>query len=137
MNSHTGLQQDGLKALMNYNDNNNIDMSANLQNGDFSIVIGLLKRQTLPKNRESSNLNAMNVSPQNFDVNCGYWYMNSPNLFESNNHNSIDYTNKRDETDRNRYVMENNRLPDGICIDVMLPSSKHNKYSNMEYNNVF
>ena len=31
--------------------------------------------------------------------------------------------------------MENNGLPDGVGIDVMLPASTLNQYSYMEYNN--
>ena len=31
--------------------------------------------------------------------------------------------------------MEDNGLPDGVGIDVMLPASALNQYINMEYNN--
>ena len=40
MNSHTDLQQSGFKYLTNYNDKNDTDINANLQNGDTSSGIG-------------------------------------------------------------------------------------------------
>ena len=58
--------------------------------------------------------------------------MNSSTGSESNNNNSIDYTNKRGEISPNRCSMENNGLPDVVGIDVMLHPSAPNKYNNME-----
>ena len=48
INSHTVYQQNGLKLLMKYNDRDDMDMNANLHNGDISSVIGLLNSHTLP-----------------------------------------------------------------------------------------
>ena len=58
--------------------------------------------------------------------------MNSPPGSESNNNNSLYYTDKRDEKSLNRYEMENNTLQDGVGIDVMLHVSTLNQYANME-----
>ena len=71
----------------------------------------------------------------NGDLNGGYCYMNSSTGSESNNNNSIDYTNKRGEISPNRCSMENNGLPDVVDIEVMLAASTLNQYTNMEYNN--
>ena len=93
MNSHTDLQHSGLESLMNDNDRIDKDMNDNLQNGYVNSVIGLLNSHTLPQDNESINLNDMNMSVENGN----YCYMNSSIISESKNHNSIDYTNKRDE----------------------------------------
>ena len=77
----------------------------------------------------------MNMSVEIFYVNGNYFYMNNYTVSESKNHNSIDYTKKRDENSTNIYLMEINGLPDGICIDDMLPAPILNQYVNMEYNN--
>ena len=61
--------------------------------------------------------------------------MNSSTGSESNNHNSMDYTKKIEDISTNRYLIENNALPDGVRIDIMLPASTLNQYANMEYNN--
>ena len=55
MDSHTDLQQNCFKLLMNYNDISDKDMNDHLQNGDVSSGIGLLNRHTLPQYYESSN----------------------------------------------------------------------------------
>ena len=102
------------------------------QNGDVSSGIGLLKNHTFPQDIEPSNLNYMIMSVDNGDVNGDYCYRNSSTGSESKNHNSINYTNKIDEISTNRYLMENIELPDGVGIDVMLPVSKLNQYSNTE-----
>ena len=73
----------------------------------------------------------MNMSIKNGDINVGYCYINSSAASESNNHNSIDYTKKRDENYPNIYVMENNGFPDGVGIDVMLPAPTINQCDNM------
>ena len=57
--------------------------------------------------------------------------MNSSTGSESKNHNSMDYTKKIEDISTNRYLMENNVLPDGVGIDIMLPASTLNQYANM------
>ena len=52
-----------------------------------------------------------------------------------NNHNSVDYTKKRDEISTNIYLRGNNGLLHGVYIDDMLPESSPNQYFSMEYNN--
>ena len=37
---------------MNYNDSDDMDMNANLQNGDVSSRIGLIKSHTIPQHRK-------------------------------------------------------------------------------------
>ena len=49
MNSHTDLQQNGLKSLNNYNDRNDTVMNETLQNEDVSSGIGLINNHTLPQ----------------------------------------------------------------------------------------
>ena len=39
----------------------------------------------------------MNMGVENGDFNGGHFYMNSPTVPKSNNHNFIDSTNKRDQ----------------------------------------
>ena len=97
MNTHTDLQHNGFKSLMNYNYMNDTDMNDNLQNGYMSSGIGLLNSHTLPQDNESINLNDMNMSVENGN----YCYMNSSIISESKNHNSIDNTKKRDEIPTN------------------------------------
>ena len=63
----------------------------------------------------------MNISVENDDINCDYYYMNSSNESFIKNHNSIDYTKKIDEISTNRYLREYNGLTDGLDIDYMLP----------------
>ena len=72
----------------------------------------------------------MNISVEKSDVNGDYFYMNSSTGSEPNNHNSIDYK-KIYEISTNRYLMENNGLPDGVGIDDMLPKYTLNQYVNM------
>ena len=67
----------------------------------------------------------------NGDATIDYFSINSSTGSKSKNHNSIDYTNKRDNFSTNGYLMENNILPDGVGIDDMLPSSALNQYFNM------
>ena len=54
---------------MNDNTRNDTDMNDTLQNGDLSSGIGLLNIHTLPQYNESSDLNEMNMSVDNGDVN--------------------------------------------------------------------
>ena len=110
-------------------------MNTNLQNVDMSNGIGLLNSHTLPQDNKSSNLNEMNMSIGNCDVNGGYCYMNISTVSESNIHNYIYYTKKREKISPKRYLMEKNGLLDGVGIDAMLPASTLDKYANMEYNN--
>ena len=63
------------------------------------------------------------------------FHMYSPTVSVTNNHNLIDFTKKIDKFSTNRYLSENNVLPDGVGIDIMLPASTLNQYANMEYNN--
>ena len=62
---------------MNYNYWDDMDMNSNLQNGDVSSGIGLLKIHTLPPYNESGNLNETNMGIENGDVNGGHCYINS------------------------------------------------------------
>ena len=80
------------------------------------------------------SFNEMYMSVDNGDINYDYCYMNSSNGSKSKNHNSIDYTNKRDEISTTRYLMENNRLTNSVGIGIMLTASTLNQYANMEYN---
>ena len=66
------------------------------------------------------------MSVDNGDVNGDYCYMNGSNVSESKNNNYINYKKKRDDISTNRYLMKNNGLPDGVGIDVMLPTSALN-----------
>ena len=79
----------------------------------------------------------MNMSVDNCDVNGDYCYTNSSTGSEPKNHISIDYTNKIYEISTNRYLMKNNRLPDGVGIDIMLPASSLSQYYNLKYNNKY
>ena len=79
----------------------------------------------------------MNTIVDNGDVNGVYCYMNSSTGYESDNNNSIDYTNKRDEISTKIYLMGSNGLPYGVGIDFILPASALNQYTNMEYNNEY
>ena len=75
------------------------------------------------------------MSVENGDVNVDYFYINSSTGNFINNHNYIDYTNRRYEMYTNIYLRENNGLRDGVDIDDMVPESATNQYVNMEYNN--
>ena len=86
--------------MMNDNDRNNIDMNNNLWNGDVSIGIVLLNNRTLPQDKESNNLNDMNMSVDNGDVNGDYFYMNIFTRSYSNIQNFIDYTIKNNFFDQ-------------------------------------
>ena len=57
--------------------------------------------------------------------------MNSSTGYVSKNNNTIDYTKKIYEISTNIYLIENNGLPDGVGIDVMLAASTIIQYSNM------
>ena len=111
------------------------DMNGTLHNGDASSGNGLLNSHTLSHYNDSIKLNEMNKSVENGDVNGYYCYMNRYTGSFINNHNPIDYTNKRDGISTSRYLRENNGLPDDVDIDYMLPSSALNQHVNMEYNN--
>ena len=73
-----------------------MDMNDNLHHGYLSSGIGLLNSHILPPYKKSSNLNEINMGVENGDVNGGHCYMNSSTGSESNNHNSVDSTKKRD-----------------------------------------
>ena len=107
-------------------------MNYTLHNVDVSSVIGLLNRNNLPQAKKSIKVNEMNMSVENGDVNVGYCYINSSTGYFIRNHHSIDYKNKRDEISANRYLRENNGLPDGVDIDDVLSASSLNQYFNME-----
>ena len=77
------------------------------------------------------------MSVENGDTNGDYYYMNSFNGSIINNHNSIEYKNKRDEIAPNRHLRENNGLPDGVDIDDILPASVLNQCVNIKYNNKY
>ena len=74
------------------------------------------------------------MSVENGDVNDDYCDMNRFTGSHIKNHNSVHYTNKRDETSTNRYLSVNNELLDGVDIKNMLPASTLNSYVNMKYN---
>ena len=76
----------------------------------------------------------MNTGVGNDDFNGNYCYMNSSTGSVINNHNLIDYKNKRNEFSTNRYLWKNNGLPDDVEIDYMSPAYPLNLYVNMEYN---
>ena len=120
---------------MNDYDRNDTDKNTTLDHLDVSSEISLLNIHALTQHNDSSNMNEMNISVENSDVNGDCYYMNFSTVSESNNHNTIDYKKKRDEIFTNRHLMKNNGLQDGVGIDVMLPASALNQYSNMEYNN--
>ena len=48
-NSHTIYQHIGLKSYINYNDRDDMELNANLHNGDLSSAAGLLNSHTLPQ----------------------------------------------------------------------------------------
>ena len=77
----------------------------------------------------------MNMSVENGDVNSDYGYINSSTRSVRKYHDSIDYTNKRDEIFTNRYLREKNVLQVCVYIDYMLPASALNQYVNTENNN--
>ena len=112
-------------------------MNANLQNDYVGSGIDLINSHALSQFNESSNLNEMNWDVLNVYVSDVHCYINSHTLYEANNHNSIDYTRKRDENSPNRSEMENSVLQDGIDIGVMLPESALQQYSNLEDNNEY
>ena len=65
------------------------------------------------KYHKSSKLSKMNISVDNGDVNGDYFYMSISTWSVINNHNSIGYTNNRDEVSTNRYLRGNNGLTGG------------------------
>ena len=135
MKVHNYLKHNGLEYPMNDNDRNDTYMNETLHNGDMGSGIGLLNSHNIPQYKKSSNLNLMHMSVENGDANGDYCYMNGSTISESNNHNSVEYTKKRDEIYTNIYVMENNGLTDGVGIGDMLLASALNQYINMKYNN--
>ena len=66
---------------MNDNDRNDTYIIYTLQNGDLISGIGLLNSNTLPQDNESSNLNDINISDDNDDVNDNYCYISSYTVF--------------------------------------------------------
>ena len=131
MKSHSIYQHNDLKPLINLNNRDDIDMSSVLKNGYVSSGIGLINRHALYQFNKSSYFNDMDCGVENDDVSGGYYFMNSHTLSEANNHNSIDYTKKRDGNVSNVSEMEDTELQDGVDIDVMLPASTLHQYSNM------
>ena len=71
----------------------------------------------------------MNV--YNGDFNGDYFHINSLTVSVTNNHNLIGFTKKIDKFSTNRYLSENNVLPDGVGIDDMSLVSTLNQYFNM------
>ena len=63
--------------------------------------------------------------------------MNIHNISEAKNHNSVDFTENRDESAPKLSTMLNTGLQDGVDVDVLLSTSTLNQYANMEYNNEF
>ena len=61
--------------------------------------------------------------------------MNSSTGYGTKKHNPVGYTEKRYSISTNRYLREDNVLPDGVEIDGMLPASAPNQYAKMEYKN--
>ena len=121
--------------MINDNDRNDTYISDTLYNGDVSSWNGLLNIQNISQDNESSNLNEINITVDNVDVNGYYCYINSTNGSESKNHSSVDYTYDIVETSTIRYVMENDGLPYCVGVGSLLPASTLNQYSNIEYNN--
>ena len=87
-----------------------MDMSANVQNGYMSSRISVINSHTLLQCKKPSNLNYINWGFKNGNVSGGHFYMNSHNVYEANNHKSVDSTKKSDENNHNRSEMENNGL---------------------------
>ena len=112
---------------MKYNDRIDTDMNETLYDGDVSSGIGLLKSYTPPQSNKSGKRNDMNMTVDNYYVNGYYCYINSYTGSFINNHNSIDYTKKRDKTSTNIYLWQNTGSLDGVNIDYMLPESTPNK----------
>ena len=94
MNRHTVYQLNGIKALMNYNDRDDMEMNDNMQNVDVSSGIGLTNIQTTSQCNRYINLNEMNWDFKNGDVSGGNCYMNSHTGSEAKNNKSIDSTKK-------------------------------------------
>ena len=61
----------------------------------------------------------------------GHYFMNSQTLSESNNHNSIDYTKKRDGNVTNVSELKDNGLQDGVDTGAILSLSTLHQYANM------
>ena len=74
----------------------------------------------------------MNMSVYNGYFNGNYCNINSSTGSVIKNHNLIGYTNKRDAFSTNRYLRENNGLPDYVDIDDMSPEFALNQCINME-----
>ena len=89
---------------MNYNGRIDTDINETLQNGDVISGIGLLNSHTLPQYEESNEMNEINMSVDNGDVNGDYFYMNSSTGSVIKNHNLIDYTKKRDKFSTDIYL---------------------------------
>ena len=75
LNIKTDSQHNYLESLISYNDMIDTYMNETLHNGDMSTRIGLLNIHTLPQASKSSQLNEMNMSVDNDDVNGDYFYM--------------------------------------------------------------
>ena len=74
MNSHTLYWQNGFKLSINLNNSDNIDMNADLKNGDVS---GLIKSHTLSQFNESIYYNNIYWGVENGDNIGGHCFMNS------------------------------------------------------------
>ena len=123
MNSHTDLQNHYLESLLKDNDRIDTDTNETLQNGDVISGIGLQKNHTLNQANKSSKPNDINMSVENGCVNGDNCCMNISTGFVIRYQNSIGYTNKGDEFYINKYLRDNNGLPDGVDIDDTLPAS--------------
>ena len=73
----------------------------------------------------------MNTCVYNGDINGVYCYMNTSTRYESNDHNFIYYTNRRDKHSTNIYVKGNNGLLDGVAIHIILSAPTLKTYFNI------
>ena len=119
MKSYTLYQQNGLKPFINWNKSDDIEINANLKNGDMNGVIGLIKSHTLPQFNEPSYFNEIYQDVENGDMSSGHYFMNSHTLFEANNHNAISSTKKGDENTPNVYEMEDTVLNYDVGVDAI------------------
>ena len=72
-----------------------IDTHDDLNNGDVSRGIGLLKSHTLPQFNESSYFNDMDWDVENLDVMGRNCFIDIRTLSKAKNKNSVDFTNKK------------------------------------------
>ena len=74
MNLHALYQPNSLKPLINSNSIDNIEMNANLNNGDFIHLISFINIHTLSQFNESSYFNNMDGGVENGDVSSGHCF---------------------------------------------------------------